>query len=292
MGILLFSAQDRMIIKPLLDELQARGYVNGQTIKIEYRDAEGSYGQLPLLAAELVSLGPDVLFGYSGELAPILKGATASIPIVVVVSNDPVESGLVASLARPSGNITGLTFVYDQLAGKAIELLKEAAPSVSRVAVLWNPNHADPEFRETQRSAHALQMQLQSLEVREARDFEAAYQAAVRERIQALIVVGSRIIALHQQQIGEFAERNRIILVGNPRWLTQVGGLLSYGANVLNLTHRAASYIEKIFKGAKPSDLPFQQPTTFDLIINLKAAKALELTIPQSLLARADEIIE
>jgi ABC-type uncharacterized transport system substrate-binding protein len=291
-GILLFSQQDRIIIKPLFEELEAHGYLDGKTIQTLYRDAEGNYERLPQLAAELVRLSPDVLFAYSGELAPVLKEATATIPIVVVVSNDPVESKLVASLARPGGNITGLTFVYDQLAGKAIELLKEVAPSISRVAVLWNPNHADPEFRETQRGARALRIQLQSLEVRNAKEFDGAFEAVVRERAEALIVIGSRIIVLHQRQIGDFAERNGLILVGNPGWLTQVGGLLSYGANVADLTRRAASYVEKIFKGAKPADLPFQQPTTFDLVINLKAAKALNLSIPQSLLARADMVME
>jgi putative tryptophan/tyrosine transport system substrate-binding protein len=233
-----------------------------------------------------------VLFGFSGELAPILKGATATIPVVVVVSNDPVESGLVASLAKPGGNITGLTFIYDQLAGKAIELLKEVAPSISRVAILWNPDHADPEFRETQRGARALQIHLQSLEVRAPRDFDGAFQAAVRDRAEALIVVGSRIVGLHQQQIGEFVKSNKLILVGNPRWVTDIGGLLSYGVNGADLTRRAASYVDKIFKGAKAADLPIQQPTTFELVVNIKAAKALSLSIPQNLFARADAVIE
>jgi putative tryptophan/tyrosine transport system substrate-binding protein len=292
MSVLLFSAQDRMSIKPLLDELQARGYVDGKTIKIEYRDAEGNYDRLPELAAELVRLGPDVLFAFSGELAPVMKKATATIPTVVVVSNDPVASGIVASLARPGGNITGLTFIYDQLAGKAIELLREVVPSVSRVAVLWNPDHADPEFRETQHGARALQIQIQSLEVREPRDFEAAFQAAGRQRPEALIVFGSRLMQLHRQRIGDFVEKNKLILVGNPSWLSGIGGLLTYGPNVADLMRRAASYVEKILKGAKPADLPMQQPTAFELVVNLKAAKALHLSIPTQLLARADEVIE
>ena len=290
-GILLYSQQELPVIRPCLQELETLGYVDGKTVAIEYRDAEGKYERLSPLAAELVRLNPDVIFSFGGEQAPIVKQATASIPIVVVVSNDPVASGLVASLARPGGNITGLTYVHDQLAGKAVELLKEAAPWVSRVAILWNPNHTDPEYRETQRAARTLS-ELQSLEVHEPRDFDRAFQAATRDRAEALIVVGARIMFLHRQQIGEFAARNRLFLVGNPRWLTGIGGLLSYGSNPPELFRRAAGYIDKILRGAKPADLPMQQPVTFELVVNLKAAKALGLTIPPTLLARADEVIE
>jgi putative tryptophan/tyrosine transport system substrate-binding protein len=293
MGILLFAQQDREVVKPCLQELEALGYVDGKTITIEFRDAQGDYERLPELAAELVKLGPDVIFSFGGEQAPIVKQATDSIPIVVVVSNDPVASGLVTSLARPGGNVTGVTYVHDQLAGKTIELLRDAAPSVSRVAILWNPNHTDPEFRETQRAAQALQMQLQSLEVRQPADFEGALQAAARERAEALIVVGSRIIFLHRQRIGDFAAKNRLILVGTPKWLSSVGAaLLTYGPNPVELQRRAASYVSKILKGAKPADLPMQQPATFELVLNLKTARALGLEVPPTLIARADEVIE
>jgi putative ABC transport system substrate-binding protein len=176
--------------------------------------------------------------------------------------------------------------------GKTVELLKDAAPWVSRVAILWNPNHTDPEFRETQRAALALQVQLQSLEVRESGDFEGAFQAATRERAEALIVVGARILALHGRQIADFAAKNRLILVGTPKWLSELGGLLTYGPNAAELNRRAASYVDKILKGAKPADLPMQQPATYELVINLKTAKMLGLSIPPSLLARADEVIE
>jgi putative tryptophan/tyrosine transport system substrate-binding protein len=291
-AILLFSQQDRPVIEPCLHELRTRGYIDGKTVVIEYRNAEGNYERLPELAAELVRLNPDVIFSFGGEQAPIVKGATASIPIVVVVSNDPVASGLVASLARPGGNVTGVTYVHDQLAGKTIELLREPAPWVSRVAILWNPNHADAEFRETQRAAPVLQVQLQSLEVRESGDFEGAFQAALRERAEALIVAGSRILFLHRKQIGDFTAGNRLVLVGTPKWLLQVGALLTYGPNAAELNRRAATYVDKILRGAKPADLPLQQPATFELAINLKAAKALGLTLPPSLLARADEVIE
>ena len=291
-GILLFSQQDLAVIAPCLEELKALGYVDGKTVALEYRDAEGQYERLPGLAAELVRLSPDVIFSFGGEQAPIVKRATASIPIVVVVSNDPVASGLVASLARPGGNVTGVTYVHDALAGKSIELLKHAAPGVSRVAMLWNPQHTDPEYRETQRAAGTLRVQLQSLEVRVTSDFEAAFQAAIRERAEALIVAGSRLLNLNRRQIGDFAAKNRLILVGTPKWLLEVGSLLTYGPNAVELNRRAAAYVDKILKGAKPADLPMQQPTVFELVINLKTAKALGLTIPPSLLQRADQVIE
>jgi putative ABC transport system substrate-binding protein len=291
-GILLFSQQDLAVISPCLQELKALGYVDGKTVALEYRDAEGKYERLPGLAAELVRLSPGVIFSFGGEQAPIVKRATASIPIVVVVSDDPVASGLVASLGRPEGNVTGITYVHDTLAGKSIELLKQAAPWVSRVAILWNPNHTDPEYRETQRAAGALRVQLQSLEVREASDFEGAFQAAIRERAEALIVAGSRLLHLHRHQIGDFVAKNRLILVGTPKWLLEIGSLLTYGPNPVELHRRAAGYVDKILKGAKPADLPMQQPTTFELAINLKTARALGLTIPPSLLLRADQVIQ
>jgi len=291
-GILLFSQQDLAVIAPCLEELKALGYVDGKTVALEYRDAEGQYERLPGLAAELVRLSPDVIFSFGGEQAPIVKRATASIPIVVVVSNDPVASGLVASRARPGGNVTGVTYVHDALAGKSIELLKHAAPGVSRVAMLWNPQHTDPEYRETQRAAGTLRVQLQSLEVRVTSDFEAAFQAAIRERAEALIVAGSRLLNLNRRQIGDFAAKNRLILVGTPKWLLEVGSLLTYGPNAVELNRRAAAYVDKILKGAKPADLPMQQPTVFELVINLKTAKALAVTIPPSLLQRADQVIE
>jgi putative tryptophan/tyrosine transport system substrate-binding protein len=292
MGVLLFAAQDRAAISPFLRGLESLGYIDGKTFAIEYRDAAGNYERIPGLANELVRLNPDVIFSFGGDLAPTIKKATATIPIVVVVSNDPVESGLVASLARPGGNITGITQVHDALAGKSIELLKDTVPSVSRVAILWNPNHADPEFRETQRASRVLEVQLQSLEVREAGDYDGAFQAAIRERTEALIVIGGRLQFLNRHRIGDFAEKNRLIMVGVPAFLMEIGGLLNYGPNVPELFGRSATYVDKILKGAKPSDLPMQQPTTFELNINLKAAKRLGITIPPTVIARADEVIE
>jgi putative tryptophan/tyrosine transport system substrate-binding protein len=291
-GILLFAGRAQEGISPFIRGLEALGYIDGKTVTIEYRDAAGKYERVPELANELVRLNPDVIFSFGGDLAPIVKKATATIPIVVVVSNDPVESGLVASLGRPGGNITGLTFVHDMLAGKSVELLKDTAPWVSRVAILWNPNHADPEFRETQRASRALEVQLQSLEVREPGDFDGAFQAAVRERAEALIVIGSRVMFLNRQLIGDFAATHRLILVGVPRWLIEVGALLTFGPNVAELHQRASVYLHKILKAAKPADLPMQQPTTFELIINAKVAKSLGIIVPPTVIARADEVIE
>jgi putative ABC transport system substrate-binding protein len=291
-GILLYAKQDRVIISPVLGALESLGYVDGKTVSIEYRDAGGLYERLQEAANELARLKPDVIFSFGGEQAPFVKNATTTIPVVVVVSNDPVASGLVASLGRPGGNITGLTYVHDMLAGKSVELLKETVPQISRVAVLWNPNHLDPEFQETQRASGTLGVQLQSLEVREPKDFDGAFQAASREGAEALIVLGSRLMFLNRHRVGDFVEKNKLILVGVSSWLMEVGALLSYGPNTSDLFRRASTYIDKILKGARPSDLPMQQPTNFELIINLKIAKSLGIAVPPTVLARADKMID
>jgi putative ABC transport system substrate-binding protein len=267
------------------------GYVPGKTVAIEYRFAEGKPERLPELAAELVQLKPDVIFAFGGEVAPFAKKATISIPIVAWMSNDPVESGLVVSLGRPGGNVTGITLVYDELAGKTLGFLKEAAPAVSRVAVLWNPDHADPEFREMKRAAVALGVQLQSLEVRRPDDFDKALKAALAEQAEGLVIVSSRLLSRQRQQIAEFAAKNRIIVAGGWGEWTKDGALLTYGPNTTELMQRVAIYIAKIIKGARPSDLPMERPTHFELVINLKTAKAFGLTLPQTLLGRADKLI-
>jgi len=291
-GILLYAKQEKAFINPVLQGLEQLGYIDGKNVTIEYRDADGQYDRLQEVANDVVRLKPDVIFSFGGEQAPFVKNATATIPIVVVVSNDPVESGLVKSLARPGGNITGLTYVHDMLAGKSVELLKEVMPEVSRVAILWNPNHADPEFRETERASRTIAVKLQSLEAREPGDFDGAFQAALRERAEALIVIGSRLIFLNRTRIGDFADKNHLVLVGVPSWLNEAGALLTYGPNVPDLFRRASTYIDKILKGARPSDLPMQQPTTFELVINQKTARKLGIVVPPTLIARSDKIIE
>ncbi len=291
LGILLFNSPPTEPIGPLLQGLGTMGYVDGKTIAIEYRFGDGKPERLPDLAAELVQLKPDVIFAFGGDVAPFAKKATTSIPIVAWMSNDPVESGLVASLGRPGGNITGITLVYDELAGKTLGFLKEAAPAVSRVAVLWNPDHADPEFRETKRAAVALGVQLQYLEVRRPEDLDRAFNAALGERAEGLVVVSSRLMSRQRQQIAEFAAKNRIIVVGGWGEWTKDGAFLTYGPNTVELMQRAAIYVTKIIRGARPSDLPMERPTHFELVLNLKTAKAFGLTVPSTLLGRADQVI-
>jgi len=292
LGVLLWSKQDLILISPMLKGLEAIGYVEGRNVVVSYVDVEGKHDRLAGAAAELVSLNPDVIFSFGGEQAPFVKNATATIPIVVVVSNDPVQSGLVSSLGRPGGNITGVTYVHDMLAGKSVELLRDMMPSVSRVAILWNPNHVDPEFRETQRASRALGVELQSLEIRESGDIEGAFLAAEREKAEALIVLGSRLMFSNRHRIGAFAERHRLAIVGVPGWLMEVGALLTYGPSTPELFRRAAGYVDKILKGARPTDLPMQQPTTFELSINFQAAQRLGISVPPTVVARADKTFE
>jgi putative ABC transport system substrate-binding protein len=291
-GILLFNSPQTDPIGPFLEGMQALGYIDGKTIAIDYRYAEGKAERLPDLAVELVRLKPDVIFAYGGDVAPHAKKATGSIPIVAMVSNDPVQSGLVASIGRPGANVTGITLIYDDLAGKVLELLKEAVPGISRVAVLWNPDHADPEFRETQRAAVAQGVQLQSLEVRRPGDFDGAFKAAIDERAEGLIIVSSRLFLMQRQKLAEFATTNRIIAAGGWGDWAKDGLLLTYGPNTVEAMRRIAVYVDKILKGARPADLPIERPTRFELVINMKTAKALGIKFPDTILARADDVIE
>jgi putative ABC transport system substrate-binding protein len=291
-GILLFNSPQIDDVVPLVEGLKSLGYVDGQSAVFDYRYAEGKAERLPELATELVRLRPDVIFAYGGDVAPHAKKATDSIPIVVMVSNDPVQSGLVASLARPGANVTGLTLIYDELAGKVLELLKDAVPSMSRCAVLWNPDHADPEYRYTQRSATAVGVQLQSLNVRRASDFEGAFKAAVDGHAEGLVVVSSRVLFQQRKEIAEFATRSRIPMAGGWGDWTKDGFLLTYGPNTVDAMRRIPVYIDKILKGASPASLPIERPAKFQLVINLKTAKSLGITIPQSVLLRADEVIQ
>jgi putative ABC transport system substrate-binding protein len=291
-GFLLFNSPQTDPIAPLLQAMEALGYVDGKTIAIEYRFAEGKAERLPDLAAEVMQLKPDVIFAYGGDVAPHAKKATASIPIVALVSNDPVQSGLVASVGRPGANVTGITLIYDELAGKVLELLKESVPEISRVAVLWNPDHADPEYRETQRAAAALGVRLQSLEVRRPGDFDGAFSAAIGERAEGLIIVSTRLLLQQRRQIAEFGAKNRIIMAGNWGDWTKDGLLLTYGPNPSEAMRRIAVYVDKILKGVRPADLPMERPTRFELVINMKTAQALNIKFPNSILARADGMIE
>ena len=292
LGVLLFGTPDTDAFPAIRRGLGALGYVEGRNILFEHRYAEGRPERLPDLAGDLVRSKPDLIIAAGGDVAPFAKRATGTIPIVMITSADPVQGGLVASLAHPGGNVTGVTFVSSDLAGKRLQLLKEAAPSVTRVAVLWNPNHPDGEFPATLAAGRSLGVQVQSLEVRGRDDFTDAFAAANRERMEAVIVVSSRLMTLNRARILDLAAQNRLLLVsGWGPWAAE-GGLLSYGPDLDAVIRRSATYVDRILKGAKPSDLPVEQPTRFELVVNLKTAKAFGLTIPPSVLARADEVIQ
>ncbi|MBM4442445.1 MAG: ABC transporter substrate-binding protein [Candidatus Rokubacteria bacterium] len=275
----------------LRDALRALGYVEGSTLAIEYRYAEGQVGRLAQLAAELVATKPDVIFALGGDVAPFAKAATSSIPIVISVSNDPVRAGVVRSLASPGGNVTGVTFLSDALAGKRLQLLKQAAPHVSRVAVIWNPLHHDDELVQTQAAGRTLGVQVVSAEVRDLGDFDGAFQAVTSSGADAVIVVSSRQTIRNRAGIAAFTARQRLPLAGGWGLWADSGALLSYGPYLDESIRRAVTYVDRILKGARPADLPVEQPTKFELVVNQHAAKALGLTIPQTLLVQADRVI-
>ncbi len=274
--------------------LRELGYVEGQNIAIESRWAEGKYDRYSALAADLVRLKVDVIVAVGGRATQDAQQATRTIPIVMSVVIDPVGSGLVASLARPGGNITGLTIMASDLVGKQLEVLKEVVPKVSRVALLWNPANpgSAPQLREAEAAARALRVRLQTLEARVPQEIDSAFAAMTRERAGALVVLADAIFTNQVKQIADLAAKRRLPTVYALREYAEAGGLMVYGANPLDLERRAATFVDKILKGAKPADLPIEQPSKFELIINLKSAKALGLTIPQSLLLRADEVIQ
>jgi ABC-type uncharacterized transport system substrate-binding protein len=283
------------LVDALRQGLRELGWVEGQNIVIEYRFAEGRLDRLPDLAAELVRLKVDVIVAAPSPPAAAAKKATATIPIVMIGAGDPVGQGLIASLARPGGNITGLAyFVGQEIFGKQLALLKEAVPKVRRVAVLWNPAVPTlaPAIGEVKVAARSLGLQLQLLEARGPNDFDGAFAAMTRERARALLVITDSMFSTHRARLADLAAKSRMPSAYTNRQPVDAGGLMSYGPSFPDLWRRAAGYVDKILKGAKPADLPVEQPTKFDLVINLKTAKALGLTIPPSLLGRADEVIQ
>jgi putative tryptophan/tyrosine transport system substrate-binding protein len=273
--------------------LRELGYVDGQNIAIESRSANGKDDRLPALAADLVRSQVDVIVAASGAATRAVQQTTRTIPIVMSLVNDPVGSGLIASLARPGGNVTGLTIMAPDLVAKRLELLKEVVPKVSRVALLRNPdNPADTAMlREAEAAARALRVQLQSLQARNPQEIEGAFAAMIRERAGAFLMLTDAIFFTQRRQIAELAAKGRLPSLG-PSDYPDAGGLMSYGPNVADLERRAATFVDRILKGAKPEDLPVEQPTKFDLVINLRTAKAIGVTIPPSLLQRADRIID
>ena len=274
--------------------LRERGYVEGQNIVIEYRWAEGRQERLPGLAAELVGLKVDVIVAAITTAALAAKNVTTTIPIVMMVVNEPVRVGLVASLARPGGNITGLAAISDELWPKQLELLKEAVPMVSRVAVLWNPANFShgPALKGIVVAARSLGMQPQLHEARGPDEFDSAFAAMTRARAGALLVVADTLFFLHRTRIADLAAKARLPAMYGSREHVEVGGLLAYAADYADLYRRGATYVDKILKGARPAGLPVEQPTKFELVINLKTAKALGLTIPRSVVLRANRVIE
>jgi ABC-type uncharacterized transport system substrate-binding protein len=273
--------------------LRELGYVEGKNIMIEYRNTEGKLDRLPSLAAELVRLKVDIIVTSSPAPTRAAKEATATIPIVFAQDGDPVASGFVTSLARPGGNITGLSTLAPELSGKRLELLKELVPKLSRVAVFGTSTSPStvPTMKETELAAGAFKVQLQYLDVLDAKDIETAFRTAAKGRADAVLVLAGPVIFFERRQIAELAVKNRLPAIYPQTEFTEAGGLMYYGANTPEMYRRAATYVDKILKGAKPSDLPVEQPTKFELVINLKAAKRIDLKIPPTVLARADRVI-
>jgi putative ABC transport system substrate-binding protein len=264
-------------------------------VKLEYRYSDGQNERLPELVAELIKLQVDVIVVAIATDANAAAKATKTIPIVMASHGDPIGTGLIASLARPGGNVTGLTQMSTDLAAMRLQLLQEVAPSMSRLAVLWNPESGTGvlAWQEIQGPARQLGIELHSLEVRPGGDFDAAFASVIEANDHAVMVLPSGpVFMVNQQRITDFAAKHRLPLMFHLPESVRAGGLLAYGPDRADLFRRAATYVDKIFKGAKPADLPVQQPTKFQLVINLKTAKALGLTVPQSILQRADEVIE
>ena len=274
--------------------LRELGYVEGRNMRIEYRSADGRSERFPDLAAELVRLKVDVILTRGTPAVMAAKNATGTIPVVMAASGDPVLSGVVSSLARPGGNVTGLSAVAVEVSGKRLELIREVAPGVSRVAALFNmsnPNDA-LQWKEIETAAPSLRVQLQLLDVRKPGDFAGAFDAAVKGRAGALVVGLDALTWANHRPIVDLAAKHRLPAIYGGREFVNAGGLIAYGVSYPHLYHRAANFVDKILKGAKPADLPVEQPSKFELVINLKTAKALGLTIPPSLLQRADEVIQ
>jgi putative tryptophan/tyrosine transport system substrate-binding protein len=286
-------AAERNALAGFRQGLRDLGYVEGHSLLIDYRWAEMNLDRLPALAAELVQLKVDLIATVATRASLAAKQVTTSVPIVMTLS---AESGLVSSLAHPGGNVTGMTGLSDETIAKRLGLLKEAAPGLARVAVLWNPafyNRArEPQWRAIEDVAPNLSVSLQSVEIRKLEDFEGAFASMTRSRVNGVIVFPDALTVRYPQKIADLATRHRLPTAHQDRESVEAGGLLSYGFSFFESARRAAYFVDKILRGAKPADLPVEQPTTFELVINLKTAKALGLTIPPSLLLRADQVIE
>lgn len=282
------------LVGPFVEGLRELGHQDGQTIHIAYRWAEGDYSRMPELIAELIDAGADVLVTAGTPATLAVKKATRTVPLVMIAVGDPVGTGIIESLSRPGGNITGLTSISPELDGKRLELLREVVPGVSHVAVLWNAASPLQVIAEkaTRAAVDALGMKMLSLGVRGREGIDAAFATIVAERPDALLVLADRLFLHHRQWIMDFAIRQRLPGVHAYRELVEAGGLMSYGPSYAEMHRRAAWYVDRILKGASPADLPVEGPAEFELVVNLKAAKALGLTLPPGLIARATEVIE
>ncbi len=294
-GILIASSASFIApyIETFRQALHGLGYVEGQNIAIEYRYAEGNYDWLPVLAADLVRLGVDIIVTEGTPPTRAAKQATTTIPIVMTVTGDPVATGLVANLAHPGGNLTGASFFFPEIAAKRVELLKEAVPAVRRVLLLWNPANAvqEPAVKAIEAAAKRLGIGVQHVKVQAPADFDGALLAISKSR-DSLLVLEDGLINVYSNQIAGLATRTRLPTIFGVTIFAEAGGLMAYGPNRSELWRRAATLVDKILRGARPGDLPVEQSTRFDLVINLKTAKALGLTLPPSLLQRADQVIE
>jgi len=281
-------------VEAFLRKLRELGWVEGQNLVIEYRWAEGDVERLPALAAELVQRRVDLIVAPAGSAALAAKNATSTIPVVMIFSDDPVERGLVASLSRPGGNVTGTTLTSGpEIYGKQLQILKEALPHASRISVLWNPTDLSfaTQGKEVEAAARSLRISLHKVEARGPEEFENAFAAMVRERTDALLISGTSTFLAHGPTLVRLAMKARLPTMCNFREMVEAGGLMAYGVNLADFVVHAAGYVDKILKGANPAQLAVEQPSKFELVINLKTAKALGLAIPNSLLLRADELI-
>jgi putative ABC transport system substrate-binding protein len=276
-----------------LQGLRELGYIEGKNIVLEYRHAEGKLDRLSALAAELVRLKVDIIVTSGATVTRAAKEATSTIPIVMAQDPDPVGNGFVASLARPGGNITGLATLRPEISGKRLELLREVVPKLSRVAVLGTstmPGNAQA-LKETELAAGAFGVKLQYLDVRSSKDIDIAFRAASKGRADAALILGGSVLLSQRTQIADLAVKSRLPAIYYDPQFVEAGGLMTYGVNLADLDRRAATYVDKILKGAKPADLPVEQPIKFEFIVNLKAAKQIGLTIPPNVLVRADKVI-
>jgi len=291
-GILFIGGRDQPHLEEFKQGLRERGYSEGKNIVLEYRYAEGKYDRLPDLAKEFVREKVDVIVTTSSVSAQAARKATRTIPIVMT-SGSPVEQGLAESLAKPGGNVTGLSVLVSDLSGKRVELLKEGSPKITRVATLWSPRSSKAVLglKETEEAAHALAIPLHLVKVQTREDIEKAFAALPKANVNALLVVLSPQVTLHSKTIVDLALKQRLPGMYPTRQFAEEGGLMAYGPLIGDLYRRAATYVDKILKGAKPEDLPVEQPTKFEFIVNLKTANQIGVTIPPNVLARADKVI-